>query len=1207
MRTDKRAIQRSDKKAPPRVNKRGVVGYSKKSALLEEAITHMNSGKYGRSSALLKELLALDPHNTEARRLFATLHLRLGNLVTARQAFESLANEAIGRQDYWLAESLLREYLAAGPRCVPFLEQLAHVYQEKGDEMAAVGELGKAIEILRDDPDADNPQKPAQLYSKIRELAPASSVAFQLASLFDVQTGELLVRPSVPSSPASEESAGLREESSAGGQSPPEVMPWEVTDESELPPLDPMPSPISASVDLLASSVSETPLNSEAPSPTAEDESSLSVLATAGVVPEELLPDQPALTTAAIEWQSTVASSLSSPMPWEEMADSSVQIIESETPPPSDPLTSLETVFGSMRTDEQVDLVPAVPETERALMTEMVEPAAAPPSPEPADLSSPMPWEQISDAAMQVPTSEPALQSVEPAAQSTMAVPEALSSSSPASEDCALTPSAAPAEVAAELSNATLPPEPPGPQTEEPPLSTSFSWNSVFDKAWKLTAGSIELNPTIATDERAEERNQAEPPEEEALSSAVKASTAVERLPSGEDVVLPLAQGKVEERSRVVEEEVLRHAPSEPPSEPAAAPVPAENSSHWSTGEVAVQVHRPSKKKKRWEKAHEAESDDSLPPQATEPLVDRISEEMKEWRSTSTEPAPVVEDPIPAPADLRPDWMQATDAITFDKPAAPIAAWSDGQTGELPHVEAAYSVAASAVDVLFSPSGVLEDARRHDQSSWSKPRPRLIARVHRIRIAVLLLIGSCFSTTWSLAFLALMTAVATFLVVAAGAGALGLTWMVMEEPPSPTYQSLTIAPPRIISDPKKNGYLFLLGFDAPAGGDPVQTGYERKAEERDRVAARVCMGGEDAKENRGSTGASEQVTRVWVRRGDVLSQIKGQGGAIRSMAARESTALGRYQQWLGMPFDDWGFGQLLTPNCAHVLMAHRLFLLEGFNQDLATGVDRLETDVQSWRSALGQSKTLTMKMLAVTAVQDDAAVVSGLLSRVDLDAAALARLSKMVRPLDQVELSVRWPMQSQFVWATKAVPSELKEDQSQDRPWHVSVAASMRLPVQRRANAYAEYYDAANKAVAGGRYTNLPKLSSFVRTPAAGLMDYLANPVEHIVGIAPLSSWDPYVLRMTEADAQLRLAGLQAWIRRGPVEGDVLTRLAKAGQAYYDPFTGLPMLVNQRKGIIYSVGRDGKDQEGDPALDVVVAIPTVSSEPKLSAGFSASQ
>jgi hypothetical protein len=108
-------------------------------------------------------------------------------------------------------------------------------------------------------------------------------------------------------------------------------------------------------------------------------------------------------------------------------------------------------------------------------------------------------------------------------------------------------------------------------------------------------------------------------------------------------------------------------------------------------------------------------------------------------------------------------------------------------------------------------------------------------------------------------------------------------------------------------------------------------------------------------------------------------------------------------------------------------------------------------------------------------------------------------------------------------------------------------------------------------------------------------MDYLINPVEHIVGVEPLPSLDPYVMRIVEVDAELRLAGLQAWIRRGPQEGEVLTRLAKAGQAYYDPFTGLPMLVNQRKGLIYSVGRDGKDQEGDSTRDLAVPIPFVSS------------
>ena len=235
MRTDKKSSQKADKKSHSRGHNRGVVGYSKKSALLEEAITHMNTGKYGRSSSALKELLTLDPHNTEARRLFATLHLRLGSLVTARQAFESLANEAIGRQDFWLAESLLREYLAAGPRCVPFLELLAHVYEDKGDAMAAVAELGKAIEILIEGPDSENPKKPSQLYAKVRELAPGSPVAFQFASLFDIQTGELLVPSPQPSAPEMSLKVDL---SKSQGETPTStqearvstVMPWEQLD-----------------------------------------------------------------------------------------------------------------------------------------------------------------------------------------------------------------------------------------------------------------------------------------------------------------------------------------------------------------------------------------------------------------------------------------------------------------------------------------------------------------------------------------------------------------------------------------------------------------------------------------------------------------------------------------------------------------------------------------------------------------------------------------------------------------------------------------------------------------------------------------------------------------------------------------------------------------------------------------------------------------
>ena len=1224
MRTDKRISQKPDKKGASRVHKRGIVGYSKKSALLEEAITHMNTGKYGRSSAALKELLTLDPQNIEARRLFATLHLRLGSLVTARQAFESLANEAIGRQDYWLAESLLGEYLAAGPRCVPFLEQLAYVYQEKGDEMAAVAELGKAIEILRDDPDPDNPQKAAQLYAKIRELAPASSVALQLAILFDVQTGEFLA--SVPSSTASDET-GSHESVPLAETDPapafvehplPDVMPWEMTEEPESqaesstpadcvevaePPVPPAHEDFEPEKEILqeepivpVSSQEETPVSFEV-TDTVADQSS---------------PDSYSESTlseiAESESISPAPSGIPSPMPWEQMADASVQIVEPEPPPTVDAFSALESILTTFRTQEQA----VAPPEQAPSMTEELVPATATDSAQPAEstpfdvdepmgsgaLSAPMPWEQISDPAVQIPIADPPASL--PSEDMLPAVPVVPVESTEFS-------SISVAEVAPQLSVAesetsptevSLLSESSTTSAPELPPSSSFSWNSVFDKAWKFTAGTMAPSPTVPS-EALELSEEPQAAEIEAVESSV-----VEPV----TIVPPTAQEEPPPVSypTIAEEPVTLEAGSTPTVESPPAPVTtsptSETSSHWNTGEVAVQVHRPSKKKKRWEKEKEGEQAQQAtgapsaiepPLVTTEPSSASSQEATREWKTTTEEPVLSLQQGINTPVDTRPDWMQATETITFTRPEPPPSQprWSDADTAVPSVGETASAVAVSAVDTLFSPSATVDDL--HPHLSWSMPRPRFMARVHRVRIGISSFIGSCFSTTRSLTFLALMITIAIAVVSAGGVAAVAVMWMALEDAPSPLYQTLTISPPRIITDARKNGYLLLLGFEAPAGHDSVQAGYERRPEQRgDRAAAQVCMGGDEAKGSTASTGgAYDHVVRGWVRSADPLAHSKGQGATLKSLTSRESTALTRYQQWLTMPFDDWGFGQSFSPNCPHVLLTHRLFILEGFNQDLSTGLDRLETDVQAWRTALGQSKTLAIKMLAVTAVQDDASVVSGLLSRVDLDGTALARLSKMVRPLDQVELSVRWPMQSQFVWATKTVQSQLKEEEAQDRPWHASMAAAMRLPVQRRANAYADYYDAANKAVAGGRYMSLPKVSTFVRTPPTGVMDYLTNPLEHIVGIDPLPSWDPYVMQMIEADAQLRLAGLQAWLRRGSQDGEVLMRLAKAGQAYYDPFTGLPMLVNQRKGVIYSVGRDGKDQEGDASRDVIATIP----------------
>ena len=1384
MRTDKKPSQKTDKKAPSRAHSRGVIGYGKKSVLLEEAITHMNAGKYGRSSAALKELLSLDPQNTEARRLFATLHLRLGSLVTARQAFEALANEAIERQDLWLAESLLREYLAAGPRCVPFLELLAYVYDEKGDAMAAVAELGKAIDILIEDPDSDNPKKPSQLYTKVRALAPASPVALKFASLFDIQTGELLApHPPAPAEVAPVEadaSLHLQSETlsiSEESQAISDVMPWEQFDgappnEEALPPIS--SSPIIESLDALDVVIDprmaglvtqelEIPL-SESTGPIQEDnrldqEMGPSILTVPSLsmnghrddeakdpiveaspsVEERLSPSPPENYTgdgARVAVSSVGSPGLSSPMPWEQVENATIKI-EETIPPPAPlaqseaaPLSGGETVFASPVIAQPEPVSEQLPSPTPVLdMTEARESIfAAEPSTIPTILQEPeVSPRSAADSSPTAPSTDPLALSEKASVLGgeSIFIPPVIAQPEPVSEQLpSPTPvldmtearesifAAEPSTIPTILQEPEVSPRP----AADPSPTTPFSWNTIFDGAWKFAEETLSPNSptalsksdTTSQDTKDIELVQPEPVTDSVFSAPSSPSTPEplvsfsdpELLPDTHPSILSEVSGSITEIPAIRASDlpsstaaVLSEAPlklEEPPTlssdapssfkmdvpgpplselaEPArepesfsfsyftqpqpvapfpeasapepphsvvipeappapepvsakppempvplftvvSAPPPSvtpsaapsmETASPWSTGEVEVQSHRPSEKKRNWDKE---KGDVPLDSAVSLPVIEASAASAIElsrsggWVSVPSEAAPPVEAvaPIPEivvpPEDTRPEWVRASESITFVSTPPPFT-----ETREDPGVEPAHSkpelavsVAASAVDVLFDSTGENRQVLTQDRLASPRPRPRVSRKMVRVRNGISSFIGSCFSTTRSMVLLCVGLVFSCVILTAIGIGAVGLAWIMMEAPPSSTYQNLTASPPQALTDSTKNGYFLLLGFDVPGGQNPIQAGYERDAEEIDLQAAHSCMLGDEVEG--ATTGTPAHVTHKWFASADPMAQLKPQAASIRLWAAQESLALKRYQQWLSMPFEDVGYGKILSPNCAHILLAHRLYLAEGFGQDINAGLGRLENDMASWRTVLGQSKTLMVKMLAVTAVQDDAAIASGLLTRQDLDETVINRLGKIVSPLDQVELSLRWPMQSHLLWGTNAAMKSLKNDKADERPLYVAVAAAMPLPVQRRSNDYADYYEASSKAVAEGRYTNLPKSSSFMRTSAVSVVDYVANPIEHIIGIEPLPSWDPYVGRTVETDARLRLATLQVWIRRGAQDGDVITRLAKASQTLYDPFTGLPMLVDQRKGVLYSVGQDGKDQEGDSQRDVAVVIP----------------
>ena len=1632
MRSDKKPPLKSDKKSPPKVQKKGSIGYNKKSALLEDAITQMNAGKYGRASSALKDLLALDPLNAEARRLFATLHLRLGSLMSARTAFESLAREAMERQDYWLAESLLREYLTAGPRYVPFLEMLGRVYEEKGDVMAAVAEYGKAVEVLLEDPDTEKPNHPSDLFARIRSIAPGSPVAFRFAAMFDTVTGQVLQASPQPAAPALESDAP---QAAAGPDAVVDntvTMPWEQVESPAAASIAPE-APVSAvepavevSEPVVAPALPVEAVAADGHQDTSLGQSSApdgsisytgpepQVLAEA--TPSSMAPvEEPARTvthsetsvtdllststgeaesptpSVAVESQPAIgmlaeadgghpiaqAPSSPAPMPWDQVEEVAVVIppasviqessvpeqavsvpVESE-PVAASPVEAVPPII-EVRGEAGSQSMAHAPSSQAPLPGEQVEELAIviPPTPasqessvhESATVASPeaglqadppsepaprtievlsqtgshpiveppaspvsMPWDQVQESPVLIPPpAEQSASTVEVVAQESSGAEEPSSSTveavtpkievltqatshpiaqppvSPApmpwdqvQETMTETPQSIEATAERDAveagkaieSQATMPeraaevaPAPPSGSNGSEVTSSGLSWDEILaavaamqsSPAPTQTLPGAEPEPIsdrTTTDKLAQEGTPTPDPVEAestlyeapvvepsvdpgSAAAALSAPMPWEQIevddltiprqepepefgpvsaeapagPLDPTLVLPaepsMAEPVASTDSPVVSAANLsatvvadsgpefRLLAPEVPSEPGAPPVPPAVAAHEeANAQFSGLVLEPSGVLAEEEPAAAslrlAEGESTPPVAAVEPVhveVAPVTEFtiagmqnesptvlspeptleteqsveviLAQAAMTTPEPETVVEEivtlaspmPIEEQAVLEVEPIVASTQVdaTVDRPTAPTpecsiiveqepvspSATQDvvgapivetmvpsvqlpsapaEMVQELQPVSSATEVmGAPAEDLLqqvavptqdsepVQPEPLLETAAEsvasvnapvvepatpapsepaagdglhilwEDASSaptpkpssgnmltrWLKkpaevvqpevsavdsstavpgeplasvvpspveesvpaevvteppleqmeqappvlaeepaPRPKpsqpigggLWSRVAEVAAS---LVGAGVSTTRSLVVLVLGLVGLVLLLVGGTVGVVALTWMVLDEQPSAAYRTMTSVPQQTLQDSSKNGYLLLLGFGAAASQDPVQAGMERRVESADLAFTHTCLTGEGYAPG-GDQGASADAAGKWMKTADPAAQMLQGASGVKTWASQAEVSLGRYRQWLNKPFEDVGYGQPISPNCGLILHTHRLYVADGFTQDVETGVARLESDLTAWRTVLGQAKTLSVKMLASAAMNDDIAIMGGLLQRPDLDDRFVSRLAKLARPLEQTEQSLRWPMQSQFVLATKTIDDAISQDRAEARPVYGAIAAALPLPKQRRFNAYAQYYEVAGKAAAEGRYADLPKQSQFVHAPPYGVSDMLMNPIESLVGVDPLPTWDTYAGRVLETDARLRLASLQAWLRRTPPEQDLLTRLAKAGQGLYDPFTGLPMLVNMKKSVLYSVGPDLKDNEAHERLDLVAQIPSV--------------
>jgi hypothetical protein len=433
----------------------------------------------------------------------------------------------------------------------------------------------------------------------------------------------------------------------------------------------------------------------------------------------------------------------------------------------------------------------------------------------------------------------------------------------------------------------------------------------------------------------------------------------------------------------------------------------------------------------------------------------------------------------------------------------------------------------------------------------------------------------------SLAVLSVVLPVVTVAVVA-------LAWLALEQKPTEIFQSLATIPGQSMPDPKRNGYFLLLGLTEPAGFDPMKAGYDRW--QRVETQRPRCVDASESLDQLSVSADSQPLSR-WFRQLFPTSRFVERRAAISNWHRSNQLVLNRYEQWLTMPFDDAGYGTFNAPDCAQVLTIHRLYLAFGFSEGINEGIPRLELDFAAWRNVLAHARTLTMKLLALRALDEDVELLSDLLARPDLDAKVLPRLTRLARPLEPAERSLRYPMHNEFLAEVKLRERGLQGDTDVERPWAILAVSRMPLPKQKALNAHAAYYDAAMKA-SDVNLNALPSLYEFARTPPDRLMDYVTNPVDNILKLESVPTWTEYAAEIMQADARLRLAGLQARLRVPARDGalNLLGRIAEAGPAFFDPFTGLPMLTNGTKTVLYSIGKDRIDNNADPQHDLTVPI-----------------
>lgn len=391
-------------------------------------------------------------------------------------------------------------------------------------------------------------------------------------------------------------------------------------------------------------------------------------------------------------------------------------------------------------------------------------------------------------------------------------------------------------------------------------------------------------------------------------------------------------------------------------------------------------------------------------------------------------------------------------------------------------------------------------------------------------------------------------------------------------------------PAKVAAD--QNGAIYAIGITAQ--GDPYAAGLAYVEAHNAAVAARA------ARATSGDTSlalpqistvlGSPTLARKFIDESecDLVKQLcikayQAKASYIRAVQYEHATLLQRYEQLQSYPLNQYPLdSEVDSPitDFAPITQAARVMLMQvaldiGHPSTHANAMARLHSESAYWRRVLRQSESLIEKMIASNMVMQHTRLSSEIiLLYPQLANRNATLLAQVTAPLSPGELSMQWPLQSEFSYIAKTffhLKNTIKGDEKTSEYFKYIANFVMSIFLKPQATVNLEY-EKFQRTVAA-QSLNAKELliyQSNLTQPGSPYEFRNILKINNIIGLILSSVAAPdytnYMLRMHDLDARLRLAEVHRQIVLNSIAAAQIPQfIDKLGSQFWDPYTQAPI------------------------------------------------